>query len=374
MKRLIVLIFIMFVSVGIIFSQSVNVTSPAAGVTWNKGATKTITWTSPGCQSGDVKINIFKNSIDQANFVLQLTGPNTGSKSWTIPSNFDNGTYYIRVKTDPAETGCLGDSEAFTIGTFEPITTFRPGAVQAHFIKPPDLKMTIIPVTGPTTETNKKTLMEFKVDNIGEGASKATKMKIFMGQNNTDTWDVKALKPGRFMYKTKEVTPDYPGYYMWSAIVDENNNIGDKNRDNNYAKYKMIIKGSDLVVCFLNSVRATLATKETIRAYVKNVGSVKSLPCKLRFYMEKKGGETFDIPALSVGEVFKVDRREKWFTLGNKTIRLTIDYNNDVPEENEKNNFVESSIKVITAFGTKYALSNYICSNGNSGATLNSVW
>ncbi len=372
MKRLIVLIFIMFVSVGIIFSQSVNVTSPAAGVTWNKGATKTITWTSPGCQSGDVKINIFKNSIDQANFVLQLTGPNTGSKSWTIPSNFDNGTYYIRVKTDPAETGCLGDSEAFTIGTFEPITTFRPGAVQAHFIKPPDLKMTIIPVTGPTTETNKKTLMEFKVDNIGEGASKATKMKIFMGQNNTDTWDVKALKPGRFMYKTKEVTPDYPGYYMWSAIVDENNNIGDKNRDNNYAKYKMLVKGPDLVVAFDGEIRSVITTTATVKGYVKNIGHAKSKPCKLNIYMEKKGDSQHNIPALNPGQVYEVSRGEKYYIAQHITVKMTIDSEGKVKEENEKNNYVKESIKIVVS--GPYWAPNYFCSNGKSGSPLELVW
>ncbi|MCK5222352.1 MAG: hypothetical protein KAR14_12280, partial [Candidatus Aminicenantes bacterium] len=115
MKKLILIVFIMFVSVGIVFSQSLNVTKPAAGVTWNKGPTKSITWTSPGCQSGDVKINIFKNSVSVPNFVLQLTGPSNGSKSWNIPSDFPNGSYILRVKTDPAETGCKGDSEVFFV-------------------------------------------------------------------------------------------------------------------------------------------------------------------------------------------------------------------------------------------------------------------
>ncbi len=96
-------------------AQSLSVNSPGAGVTWNKGTTHNITWTSPGCQSGDVKINIFKNSTDPANFVEQLTGPNTGSKSWTIPNTFQDGNYIIRVKTDPAEEGCFGDSGLFTI-------------------------------------------------------------------------------------------------------------------------------------------------------------------------------------------------------------------------------------------------------------------
>ena len=372
MKRSIILLFILFVSVGIIFSQSVNVTSPAAGVTWNKGSTHTITWTSPGCQSGDVKINIFKNSATVANFVLQLTGANNGSKSWNIPSNFADGNYIIRVKTDPAETGCVGDSGLFTIGT-PPTITFQPMTVEAYFIKLPDLEIKIIPIPA-SPDIYQKTLVEFRVKNIGEGASKATKMKIFMGQNNTDTWDVKALEPGRFMYKTKEITPEGVGYIAWSANVDADNKIGDSKRPNNYAKYKMIIKGPDLVVAVRTSDRPTLATKERILAYIRNNGPVKSTPCKLNFYLKNNGTSVFNIPALNPGEVHEVSRNEKWFTLGKKKVSLTIDPENSVPESNEKNNHVEGKIKVITAFGDKYAVTYYICSNGKTGSSLESVW
>jgi len=132
MRRQFLLLSIILIISGIIFSQSVNVTSPAAGVTWNKGATKTITWTSPGCQSGDVKINIFRNSIKQTNFVLQLTGPNKGAKSWLIPGNFATGKYLLRIKT--GEKGCLGDSGVFNIVEKKPLNI---GIIQVQKLKTP---------------------------------------------------------------------------------------------------------------------------------------------------------------------------------------------------------------------------------------------
>ncbi|MEN8222855.1 MAG: CARDB domain-containing protein [Acidobacteriota bacterium] len=371
MKKLYLLVLVLVVCVGMLASQGITVNSPAAGVTWVKGQSKVISWSRSGCssQSQIYKINIFRGSVDPANFVEQLTANNVTSKQWTVPTSYTDGQYVIRVKTD--DSVCKGDSGVFTIngGT---IITFQPVTVQAHFIKTPDLKMTIIPVTGPTTEVNKKTLMEFKVDNIGEGESKATKMRVFMGQNNTDTWDVKSLKPGRFMYKTKEVTPDGPGYYMWSADVDHDNKIGDSKRQNNFAKYKMIIKGSDLVVAFDGGIRSVITTTATVKGYVRNNGKVKSTPCKLKIYMEKNGTKKYNIPALNPGEVYEVARGEKYYIAQTITVKMTIDSENDVKEENEKNNYIQESIKIVVS--GPYWAAKYFCSNGKSGYPLETVW
>jgi hypothetical protein len=66
----------------------------------------------------NVKINIFKDSIDSANFVGQLTGPNTGSKSWPIPASYGAGRYILRIKGVDAsgnDIGVHGDSALFNI-------------------------------------------------------------------------------------------------------------------------------------------------------------------------------------------------------------------------------------------------------------------
>ncbi len=115
MRKVIVYIFILFLSIGMLYSAGIDVTSPASGVTWYKGFTHDITWevSGSGCNYPNVKINIFRNSVTPANFVEQLVGPNTGSYSWFTPNNYYNGYYVIRVKT--ADSSCYGDSGRFSI-------------------------------------------------------------------------------------------------------------------------------------------------------------------------------------------------------------------------------------------------------------------
>ncbi len=114
MKKSVIILFVLFVSIGMIYSANLTVNQPSGG-TWYKGTTHNITWTATGCSSTSYKINIFRGSIDESNFVEQLTKTGTPTKSWTIPMGYTNGTYYIRIKTDPAQPGCQGDSAAFTI-------------------------------------------------------------------------------------------------------------------------------------------------------------------------------------------------------------------------------------------------------------------
>jgi hypothetical protein len=92
---------------------SITVINPHTGSSWCKGSTYAIQWKRTGTMSANVLINIFKNSINPANSVEQLTGLNSGLKNWTIPNSYTNGTYYIRVKTD--DNAVYGDSSNFGI-------------------------------------------------------------------------------------------------------------------------------------------------------------------------------------------------------------------------------------------------------------------
>ncbi len=92
---------------------TLTVTEPDPGEDWEKGKSHMITWTSSGCTNNNIKINIFRNSIIQSNFVDQLTSTNSGSKSWLIPSNYTTGNYIMRIKTE--DELCKGDSGVFQI-------------------------------------------------------------------------------------------------------------------------------------------------------------------------------------------------------------------------------------------------------------------
>jgi len=117
-RKLSFFILISFIFIGFMNAATIKVEEPHAGDIWYKGHTYNITWTKTGNAGVNVKINIFRNSIIPANFVEQLTGPNSGSKSWPIASSYANGTYYIRIKgVDSSwnDTGVYGDSEYFSI-------------------------------------------------------------------------------------------------------------------------------------------------------------------------------------------------------------------------------------------------------------------
>ena len=112
-NRFILFIIFSFLSLSLVYSQSITVTEPDPGEIWYKGTTYNITWTANGCQDTSYKINIFRDSITVSNFVEQLTANNTTSKSWTIPDTYTNGNYAIRIKT--ADNVCIGDSGIFII-------------------------------------------------------------------------------------------------------------------------------------------------------------------------------------------------------------------------------------------------------------------
>ncbi len=123
MKKHVVLAFTILISIGMLYPQSINVTSPQAGNNLYKRSFFNITWRSSGCTDRNVKINIFRNSINQANFVEQLTGPNNGTMRWEIASTYTAGNYILRIKT--ADNECIGDSPVFNIN--EPPTIVNEG-------------------------------------------------------------------------------------------------------------------------------------------------------------------------------------------------------------------------------------------------------
>ncbi|MEN8222622.1 MAG: hypothetical protein ABFR36_05140 [Acidobacteriota bacterium] len=112
MKKILIGFMFVLVSSGLIFPGSIAVNKPNGTIPWFKGNTYQIIWTPSGCKETDYKINIYKDSISQENFKLQLTAKGVTQKSWTIPGTFEAGTYVIRVK---AENTCQGDSREFEI-------------------------------------------------------------------------------------------------------------------------------------------------------------------------------------------------------------------------------------------------------------------
>lgn len=116
MKKLFLLIVVISFSFGIVFSQSIEVTSPHSGDTWYKGDPYTITWTKSGTLHARVKIRLFNPAGTTK--ILDITNgtPNDGRFGpWTLPDSVPDGRYIVRVKT--IDDLVSDDGEVFSVAS-----------------------------------------------------------------------------------------------------------------------------------------------------------------------------------------------------------------------------------------------------------------
>jgi hypothetical protein len=96
-------------------SDSITVTSPNGGETWNPGSTYIITWTSSG-SVGNVKIQYSKDS-GVTWTILSHSATNDGAYSWAIPNNANMVSTSCLVRISEASDGTPADTsnEVFSI-------------------------------------------------------------------------------------------------------------------------------------------------------------------------------------------------------------------------------------------------------------------
>jgi len=90
MKKLLLLLMIMGVSLGMLYSQTITVTSPNGGEGWQIGSSHNITWTSSGV-TGNVTLKLYRGGTDLGRIDANPVS-NTGNYSWNIPVSLPNGT------------------------------------------------------------------------------------------------------------------------------------------------------------------------------------------------------------------------------------------------------------------------------------------
>ena len=128
-KKLALFVLIIFgTSTGILLGQSITVTKPANGETWNQSQNCTITWTKSGTMPDTVKITLREPNAPTVVLTIADGVPNSGSCQWLVPASVAPGQYKIRVKVKDAPI--LDDSGAFTIAgaSAASITVTKPAA------------------------------------------------------------------------------------------------------------------------------------------------------------------------------------------------------------------------------------------------------
>jgi hypothetical protein len=64
MRKISFFILISFIIVGIVSAQTITVTSPNGGESWQKGTSHNITWTSSGITTGTFTVRLFDGSTN----------------------------------------------------------------------------------------------------------------------------------------------------------------------------------------------------------------------------------------------------------------------------------------------------------------------
>ena len=118
MKRTLSLFAFLVLSGTFLSGQSITLTEPHAGASWNAGGTYLITWTKAGAMGGNVRIRLRQGATKILDIVDST--PNNGSYSWAIPTTVAPGTYTIRIVT--LDNAVSDNSAAFNIAAAVPAT------------------------------------------------------------------------------------------------------------------------------------------------------------------------------------------------------------------------------------------------------------
>ena len=114
MRKIAWIVFCVLVCSGLIFSQSITVTSPTANKVWFKGETKTITWTKSGSMANQVRIALVNEAASAVVQNIAMDTPNDGSYDWPLPMfNIPSGRFKIAIKVKGQNI--TGVSPAFDI-------------------------------------------------------------------------------------------------------------------------------------------------------------------------------------------------------------------------------------------------------------------
>ncbi len=336
MKKLNLLFLIIFLGSLLAHTQSLTVTSPRSSDSWEKNREYIIRWTSRRCSSRNVKINIFRNSVSVPNFIEQLTGPNSGSKSWTVPRSYMNGNYVIRIKTDPAEAGCLGDSSIFSIvdsstpGT-EPLTAVLtvnrtiPALVSANLRIDRVVRTSSIPLKAG----DPLNLHVYVVNSSNVSANICIATPVGKNDNfykkgechviNGNSTNIYAISVPFIRTNLKN------GNLKSTVFITDSNKSGslfkvtwkDENNSNNFHSFSFPYDLPDLIVTrivrFTHSAIVNNQMGTTLIVEVKNQGTIASTPGKIGVKdnvpgyfggtCEIKGYVEFDMPSIGPGVI-----------------------------------------------------------------------
>ncbi|MGD9365517.1 MAG: CARDB domain-containing protein [Desulfobacteraceae bacterium] len=234
----------------------------------------------------------------------------------------------------------------------------------------PDLQVGVMKITPLHPGEGKTVTFEGNVMNYGLGSAQnpvvvltvsgpaGTSFPIFRKQFNV------TLGKNQGITLVEKFKVPKHGNYTCTFKLDPARMIAETNDTNNNKQLTFSVHPlPDLIVCISNGKRPPLNRKRDIHAVVKNIGSGNCADyVKLRFYVEGKGTQTYDLLPINAGDSRKVTRRVKWSTAGTKTITAKVIYPKN--ESHKNNNEARGSYFVRLPHHDKYSAAPGVkCSN-----------
>ncbi len=360
MKKSVLLPLIILILPAISWCGTITVTGPVGGQQYCLFKPQTITWNTSGALANRVGIYLMHPNGQTVKRTITMNAPNSGSYQWDGGAS-GPGNYLIRISVfadaqhpDQAR----GDSGVFTLANCDK----------------PDLQVGVIKVTPQNPGAGSTVRFEGNVMNYGNAPAQnpvaflRVKRPGLPDKHYRQEMNVTLQKNQGVTFVQNFPVPK-AGNYTCEFTVDPADMIPELDDHNNKKNWTFGVHGlPDLIVCVDNGKRPPVGGKRDIQAVVKNIGSgnVSGMgKTRLRFYVEKKGTNTYDIPPLAVGASHTIKRRHSWGLAGSKKITAKVMYNKN--ETHGGNNEVQGSYFVRLPHHDKYSAAPQVkCSTGEN--------
>lgn len=339
---------ILSVLAGSAFCGSISITNPAGGQSYCRFTQQMIKWQKTGRMAGTVSIFLMHPNGQSIKRTIAMSAPNTGKYLWDGGASTP-GNYFIRVRVSPTAqypNPTSGQTDIFTITDCEK----------------PDLQVGFIKITPQNPGEGQTVTYKGNVMNYGKTAAvnpyvklKVTRpgglSSLFFGKQLNVT-----LQKNQGVTFVQQFKVPKQGSYTCIFTLDPADKISELNENNNTKNWTFGVHAlPDLMVCIDNGKRPPVGRKRDIKAVVTNIGNHHTSAnhkIRLRFQVEGKGTNTYDIPPLNSGQSHTITRRHSWGTSGTKTITAQVLYSGN--EINTGNNQVTGSYFVRLPHHNKY--------------------
>jgi hypothetical protein len=224
---------------------------------------------------------------------------------------------------------------------------------------PPEADLIVDDIDVPSViYVGEEVVVTATVKNIGgEGITDSFRVRLYADNDTIDTVAVGELDAGDSVEVDLEWTPDAAGDYTLEVVVDLDDDIDESSESNNDDTLDVEVEEppqeADLVVDGIDVPSAIYVGEEVVvTATLKNIGGEDITDSfRVRLYADNDTIDTVTVDELDTGDSVEVDLEWTPDEVGDYTLEVVVDLDNDIDEARENNNddTLDVEVMVITA-------------------------